>query len=70
MALRFLRNKPPSRAAWYDDEFVQPTFQVAVEEGNTFRRGEANEFVHTGIADNAPRLTAGRKFRAVRSDHQ
>jgi hypothetical protein len=34
MALRFLHPKPSSRAAWDDDEFVQPTFQVAVEKGN------------------------------------
>jgi hypothetical protein len=28
--------KPPARAAWDDDEFVQPTFQIAVEEGDAF----------------------------------
>lgn len=43
------RPKPPACAAWDDDEFVQPAFQVAVEERDASRGGEADEFRHAGV---------------------
>ena len=50
MGLGLQRPKPPACAAWDDDEFIEPAFQIAVEERNAFRRGKTNEFRYAGVA--------------------
>lgn len=44
-----LRLQPSSGAAWDDDEFVEPAFEIAVKDRNALRRGKADKFRHTSV---------------------
>ena len=44
-----LRNEAASGSALDDEKFIEPAFQCAIEEGNAFGGGQADQFRHAGV---------------------